>query len=299
MDIQHLTYFSALCETMNYTTAARRCFISRQAMRQAIQAMESEYGLPLVENTRNHLSLTSAGQLLYEKSRLVLQSFQDMNTAMHSCITQEKPLRIGICRSLVPFYAPEIVRRTELFAQEYSGLKLNTCLLNSDEILEALEREELDGGIIIDLGELPLPYSRTVLRQDTMTLFLSSNHPLAAKKELMLEDLRDQEILLMSQPELCFRPFYDALGSRQISVKFHVVPDYYEAGYRILQTGALALDRFDGELPRRNHLDCNLPLEKGAFTLCCSLLIRDEYNRGAEFLKKYLLALEYSRPNMQ
>lgn len=36
MDIRQLHYFLVLCEEMNYTRAAQRLFLSRQALRQSI-----------------------------------------------------------------------------------------------------------------------------------------------------------------------------------------------------------------------------------------------------------------------
>ena len=40
MDIRQLHYFLVLCEEMNYTRAAQRLFLSRQALRQSISALE-------------------------------------------------------------------------------------------------------------------------------------------------------------------------------------------------------------------------------------------------------------------
>ena len=42
MDIRQLHYFLTLCEEMNYTRAAQRLFLSRQALRQSISALEAE-----------------------------------------------------------------------------------------------------------------------------------------------------------------------------------------------------------------------------------------------------------------
>ena len=47
MDIRQLHYFLVLCEEMNYTRAAQRLFLSRQALRQSITALEAELCGPL------------------------------------------------------------------------------------------------------------------------------------------------------------------------------------------------------------------------------------------------------------
>ena len=61
MDITQLRYFLKTAELLNYTRASEALFITRQSLRQAIGAMESEIGQPLFVNTRNKLSLTEYG----------------------------------------------------------------------------------------------------------------------------------------------------------------------------------------------------------------------------------------------
>ena len=47
MDIRQLHYFLVLCDEMNYSRAAQRLFLSRQALRQRISALEAELCWPL------------------------------------------------------------------------------------------------------------------------------------------------------------------------------------------------------------------------------------------------------------
>ena len=62
MTIQQLRYFLALCEDLNYTHTAGRLYLSRQALRLSIAALEEELCGPLFINVRNHLALTEKGQ---------------------------------------------------------------------------------------------------------------------------------------------------------------------------------------------------------------------------------------------
>ena len=58
MDIRQLHYFLVLCEEMNYTRAAQRLFLSRQALRQSISALEAELCGPLFLSAHHKLTLT-------------------------------------------------------------------------------------------------------------------------------------------------------------------------------------------------------------------------------------------------
>ena len=56
MDIRQLHYFLVLCEEMNYTRAAQRLFLSRQALRQSITALEAELCGPLFLSAHHKLT---------------------------------------------------------------------------------------------------------------------------------------------------------------------------------------------------------------------------------------------------
>ena len=68
MTIQQLTVFLAVCEEMNYTRAAAKVFMSRQAVRQNIAELEKEFDGFLFENRANRLTLTAKGVLLQRKA---------------------------------------------------------------------------------------------------------------------------------------------------------------------------------------------------------------------------------------
>lgn len=290
MDVQQLAYFIALSETLNYTAAARKCFISRQGLRQAVRSLEEEFGVTLIDNTKNHLTLTDAGQIFAAKAADVLASCHELSLAMRNQVICTAPLKIGISRSLLPFYGPKIASRAEQFSEEYPGIETHISTMSADAIMLGLEQGQLDAGIIVDMPEVSYPYQRTVLQQDELVIFMGSGHPLAAKDELILKDLDGQEVLIMSNPAQCFSPLQEALRREGVTVQYTIAPDYYEVGYRVLNSKCLAIDReFGYTLPRHGRLDTNLALEQGRFTLTVSLLASNESSEGLRFFRKYMM----------
>lgn len=73
MDIRQLNYFLTLCEELNYTRAAQRLLLSRQALRQSIAALESELCGPLFVSAHHKLSLTDRGRSLQRHAAPVVQ----------------------------------------------------------------------------------------------------------------------------------------------------------------------------------------------------------------------------------
>ena len=95
MDIRQLHYFLVLCEEMNYTRAAQRLFLSRQALRQSISALEAELCGPLFLSAHHKLSLTDRGVSLQRHAAPVVEQFQQMQAALHAEIQSAQPVRIG------------------------------------------------------------------------------------------------------------------------------------------------------------------------------------------------------------
>ena len=84
MDIRQLHYFLVLCEEMNYTRAAQRLFLSRQALRQSISALEAELCGPLFLSAHHKLTLTDRGMSLQRHATPVVEQFQQMQAALRA-----------------------------------------------------------------------------------------------------------------------------------------------------------------------------------------------------------------------
>ena len=79
MDIRQLHYFLVLCDEMNYSRAAQRLFLSRQALRQSISALEAELCGPLFLSAHHKLTLTDRGMSLQRHAAPVVEQFQQMD----------------------------------------------------------------------------------------------------------------------------------------------------------------------------------------------------------------------------
>lgn len=81
MNITELQYFSAVYETLNYTVAAKKIHISRQALKKAISKLEEETGSALFVSFKNQLHSTSAANYLYSHSRVLLNEFHRLTSS--------------------------------------------------------------------------------------------------------------------------------------------------------------------------------------------------------------------------
>ena len=149
MTIQQLRYFLALCEDLNYTRTAGRLYLSRQALRLSIAALEHELCGPLFINVRNHLALTEKGQRFRTQAAPVVEQFDRMCAQAYQDI-RSPALRLGISVALVPSYLPMLGDVLEQFRQQYPGIPLETTLLSNDAVCAQLQNGTLDAGLVMD-----------------------------------------------------------------------------------------------------------------------------------------------------
>ena len=62
-----MEYFVAAAEQLNFTRAAKKCFISQTAMTLQIQSLEEKIGVPLFVRDKHHVCL------LYTSSAIVCE----------------------------------------------------------------------------------------------------------------------------------------------------------------------------------------------------------------------------------
>lgn len=268
MTIQQLTIFLAVCEEMNYTRAAARTYMSRQAVRQNIAELERELNGPLFENYRNHLILTAKGVLLRRKAMPVVESFKDLEQAMAADMRREEPIRLGISNSLFPDYLPELPDCFSSFTASYPNLQVKQLPLNNDDAVAALLEGELDACLIMDLDVCRPGLERTVLTKHPSGIYMKNSISLFARDAISPSDLSGRRVMLPGKGKE-FSPLLEAAPEAD----FIVVPNFYQVMYYIMDHGGLALNRVNPDDDPVPFAARTVPLTNMP-PLCSSFLVR-------------------------
>ena len=73
MDVRKLSQFVAIVEAGSLSRAAVRLHIAQPALTHAVQALEEELGVPLLERHARGVALTEFGELLVDHARTILR----------------------------------------------------------------------------------------------------------------------------------------------------------------------------------------------------------------------------------
>ena len=289
MDIRQLHYFLVLCDEMNYSRAAQRLFLSRQALRQSITALEAELCGPLFLSAHHKLTLTDRGISLQRHAAPVVEQFQQMQAALRAEIQSAQPVCIGISVSLVPDYLPGLETQLDKFRQQYPHVEMRFRMMDNDAVADEVEQGELDAGLVIDLGCAAPVLARTTLRADPACLLGPRGHPFWEKESIPLADLRGQRVLLPSLRQDLFSPLWSACARAGFAPNAEIGPSFYQAYYLVQEQLCTCLTRYEPgarrELDRvRDVLLEDLP------PLCVSLVQRrDTSSAYIDLLRSYLM----------
>ena len=291
MDIRQLHYFLVLCDEMNYSRAAQRLFLSRQALRQSISALEAELCGPLFLSAHHKLTLTDRGMSLQRHAAPVVEQFQQMQASLRAEIQSAQPVRIGISVSLVPDYLPGLETQLDKFRQQYPHVEMRFRMMDNDAVADDVEQGELEAGLVIDLGCAAPVLARTTLRADPACLLVPRGHAFWDKESIPLTELRGQRVLLPSLRQDLFSPLWSACARAGFAPNAEIGPSFYQAYYLVQEQLCTCLTRYEPgarrELDRvRDVLLEDLP------PLCVSLVQRRDHSSAyIDLLRGYLMEM--------
>jgi LysR family transcriptional regulator, benzoate and cis,cis-muconate-responsive activator of ben and cat genes len=198
MDLKRLRYFVTVARLRSFTRAAEVLHMAQPPLSQRIQELEMELGVQLLDRDSRPISLTEAGQALYDQAVQVLQKTDAMLATMRRFVSHERPcFTFGIVPANFHGDLAAIIR---LYRQALPGTDVKLLELNSYEQVAALRDGRIDAGI----SRVPIEAEgvhRILLRQEPMVVALPEDHPLAAQEEVMtLDALKDHPFLLYLSP---------------------------------------------------------------------------------------------------
>ena len=192
MQFESLKVFCDLVETKSFTKAAQANAVTQSAVSQTISALEAHFKSLLVERSKKNFRLTEEGQVLYDYSKRLLQTYgaihskmQDLKDVVSGTIRLSTVYSIGL-HDLPPY--------VKHFLKEYPEVNIHVEYRRASQVYEDVLANIVDLGLVA----YPVPDARleTVpLRQDQLVLVCAPQHPLAKRKTVKFSALNGQKFI--------------------------------------------------------------------------------------------------------
>ncbi len=196
---KRIGYFLEAARCLNFTEAAKRCFISQQAMTWHISSLEEELGVKLFIRTTRSVQLTETGIYLRDQfSRINDDISLCINQAQSIGKTNRSTIKVGIYESFS--HKTIILPVMQILTQTWPDIYFDFQLLGLGELRNRLLDNKLD--LIITTSYTWRSWGMVhsiVLRRYPFKAVLASDHPLVST-EFVLSSLADLTLLTNEQP---------------------------------------------------------------------------------------------------
>lgn len=221
MQIESLKVFCDLAETESFTKAAQINGVTQSAVSQQISSLERLFKSLLIERSKKKFRLTREGQVLYEYSKQIIQTYD----ALQSQLQEIKNIISGTIRvaTIYSIGLHDLPPYIKQFLKDYPTVHIHVEYRRANQVYEDVL------GNVVDLGLVAYPTKDPKLeviplRKDPLVLICHPQHPFAKQKTIKLKSLANQKFIGF-EPDIPTRKALDKI-LKEHGVTVHIVLEF-------------------------------------------------------------------------
>jgi DNA-binding transcriptional LysR family regulator len=191
-ELRELRIFFTLYDELHFGRTAERLRLSQTRVSQTIQELETKLGTPLFVRTSRRVAPTPAGHQLHEQAAPVYEQLRQALREIHDANREVAgELRLGLDGPSSGGQAlPEII---SLFTTRHPDCSVQVAETGIGDPTGQLRRGEFDV-VALDLPvDQPDLVIGPILRRDQRLIGVATNHPLADRESVSLEDIAEYQ----------------------------------------------------------------------------------------------------------
>ena len=193
MNLKQLEVFIKVAESGSFSKGAEAAFITQSTVSQHICALESEFGLKLLDRTGKGARLTEGGKLLLKHARRVAEVAREIPLALGRFKGIEEA-ELAVAASSIPgaYMIPEAL---PLLLGRYPGIMLTLLQGDSRWVREMVLAAEVECGVVGGqfAGE---GLEFTPFAKDELVLIAPAGHRWSGATAIDLEEVAAEKLLL-------------------------------------------------------------------------------------------------------
>lgn len=247
MEIRQLRYFLAVAREENMTRASEMLHVSQPTLSKTLKALEEELGKKLFTRHSFSIELTDEGMLLRDRAEDLI--------AMADKIEQEfvslddiagGDLYLGLAESYQIRYLARVLGRLK---SVYPAMNYHITSGDTEQVTEKLDKGLLDFAVICEPPDEHKYEFVEFPETDIWGAVMPSDHPLARRDSVTVEDL-------VGQPLFCSEQSWNYEIAEWAGGRMHAL--HFEGSFRLAYNGSVFAREGLGLLLTFRHLvDCS------------------------------------------
>lgn len=185
---RRLQVFHTVARLLSFTKAAESLHMTQPAVTFQVRQLEDYFNTRLFDRTHNRISLTEAGQKVYEYADKIFELYGEMENTVRDLTGEVSGvLMLGASTTIAEYLLPALLGD---FKAKYPEVTIRLSVANSDAIVTMVENNAIDLGLV----EAPVNnknLSVEMCRLDKMVLIVPPGHELDGEKEVSINRLVD------------------------------------------------------------------------------------------------------------
>ena len=278
MELRQLKYFITSADTLNFTEAARQCFITQSTLSQQIKQLETELGVQLFERIGKRVFLTETGRAFLPYAR---QTVADADYGVQR-IKDMEDLKTGrLCIGTTFGLSALITDAIARFSEQYPEVHLEVMFLKQDELIEAVRERKVDFALTFEMMEKDDLLTEQPVKTYHLCAIVSDQNPLAQQATVSLRQLADYNICTPARGMNARRMFDSLTNKKGIELQPKLEINEIHTLLHLVRTGRWVAILVDSITHGEEGL-CAVPLREAALPMPVVWLYpKDMYIRKA------------------
>ena len=193
MDLRQLEIFVKVAELGSFSKAAETLFLTQPTVSEHIRSLEDELGVRLLDRLGRGAAVTKGGALLLTYAQRLLALSREARQAMES-FQGRMSGDLLVAASTIPgeYILPALIGR---FKEKFPDIAITLLIGDSQAVTEWVAEGRAEVGVVgARSGHRSVEFRE--LLPDDIVLIVGAAHPWHGRKQVSLEELRGEPLLL-------------------------------------------------------------------------------------------------------
>ena len=199
MLLRQIQFFVSIVDENSFTEAAEKNYVSQSAISQAMNALETDLGVKLIERKNRSFQITTAGEYFYRKCKSLLVNLETIKKeTVRLGSDEEVALHVGY----INLYAgPELSDSIAEFSALYPEVNISVQSGTHEELYHGLVSGSLDLALNDQRRAFSDDYVNMELKNAECIIELSERSELSSNERLEVADLAKMSCIIVSSRE--------------------------------------------------------------------------------------------------
>jgi DNA-binding transcriptional LysR family regulator len=212
VELRNLRAFVEVARCGGFTAAARALNITQSTVSKAVQQLEHDCGVSLIDRLGRGIRITEAGGIVLRRAA----NIQSEEENLESELAELRGLQRGRLKLGLPVLASSVLfaESVAAFRKRYPGIEVELQEQGSRRLEEGVRKGEVEIGA--SLQPISEDFSWRSIRDEPLMALLSVQHPLSGRSSLRLEELAATPTILFEEGILLNSVIQAAYRQRKI-----------------------------------------------------------------------------------